>query len=156
MKNRLVSLLILTGILCLLAGCNKTPDMAFSNISYLEDEEIKNVIIGEGKKTVIHFYASWCGDCRREMPDANTILSQSPEEIRVYYLTDDNAQKKAMMEEKYQIPFPTYELSKSLKENGINYIPLTYFIDENGKQVIAQAEQIDWHSQEIKTFLGYN
>ncbi len=148
---------LLLGLLCvaMFTACNKTPDMKFTSITYLDGDETKAVQIGDGKKTVIHFYASWCGDCRREMPDANDLLSNAPDDVRVYYFTDDTPEKKEAMEKKYNIPFPTYQLSGSLRDIGIIYIPLTYFIDENGQQVMAQAEQIDWQSNEIKTFLGY-
>jgi thiol-disulfide isomerase/thioredoxin len=148
---------ILVGCFCvaMLTQCNKTPDMDFSSIEYTDGGETKSVEVGNGQKTVVHFYASWCGDCKREMPDANEVLSNAPEGMRIYYLTDDSPERKLAMEEKYNIPFPTYQLKGSLKSAGAHFIPLTYFIDENGKQVIAQAEQIDWHSDEIKTFLGY-
>lgn len=150
---------VLLGFFCvaMLTRCNKTPDLDFSSIQFInESGEVESVVVGDGKKTVIHFFASWCGDCRREMPDANKLLSEAPDDIRVYYFTDDTGTRKAAMEEKYNIPFTTYTLSGSLKDNGVHYIPLNYFIDENGKQVIAQAEKIDWNSTEIKNFLGYN
>lgn len=147
--------LIFIGV-AMLTGCNKTPDLKFANIEFINaDGNVEVVKIGEGKKTVVHFFASWCGDCRREMPDANRMLSGAPDDVRVYYLTDESGDKKKFMEEKYQIPFPTYTLKESLRDNGIVYIPLNYFIDEDGQQVIAQAEKIDWDSKEIKTFLGY-
>ena len=152
------SLLIFTlflGVL-LLSNCNKTPDLDFSQIQYLDGAEIKSIELGSGKKTVVHFFASWCGDCKREMPDANEVLSKAGENVRIYYPTDDSPERMAQMSRKYQIPFKTYQVNKSLKNVGVYYIPLTYFINENGKQIIAQAEQIDWHSQEIKSFLGYN
>lgn len=140
----------------LLSNCNKTPDLDFSQIQYLDGTEVKSIEVGDGKKTVVHFFASWCGDCKREMPDANEVLSKAGENVRIYYLTDDSPERIAQISKKYQIPFETYQVNKSLKNVGVYYIPLTYFIDENGKQIIAQAEQIDWHSQEIKSFLGYN
>lgn len=148
---------VLVFIFCLVFtfGCNKTPDLAFSQIEYLDDGLVKQIEIGKGKKTVVHFYASWCGDCRREMPDANKMLSEAPEDVRVYYLTDDSPEKMEAMNKKYSIPFNTYRVNESLKQVGVTYIPLTYFIDENGKSEFAEVEQIDWHSDKIKTFLGY-
>lgn len=153
MKSYLSILLIF--LVFILTQCNKTPDLSFDNIEYLDGNEVKNIEVGNGKKTVVHFYASWCGDCKREMPDANSVLSKAGDDVRIYYLTDDTPERMAKMNKKYNIPFNTFQVNKSLKNVGIHYIPLTYFIDENGKQIIAQAEQIDWHSKEIKTFLGY-
>ena len=152
----ILSKLILFVSFIILSSCNKTPDLDFSQIQYLDGGDLKSVEIGNGKKTVVHFFASWCGDCRREMPDANEVLSKAGENVRIYYLTDDSPERMAQMSKKYNIPFETYQVNKSLKTVGVYYIPLTYFIDENGKQVIAQAEQINWHSKEIKSFLGYN
>ncbi len=153
-QNRILGLGFIVTLI-LLSGCNKTPDLKFSNINYLDSGNEKAVEIGNGKKTVVHFYASWCGDCRREMPDANQVLSEAdPSKVRIYYLTDDTPDRMAKMNKKYNIPFDTYQLSGTLKDAGVHYIPLTYFIDENGSQIIAQAEQIDWHSDEIKNFLN--
>lgn len=140
----------------ILSSCEKTPHLDFSQIQYLDGGELKSVEIGKGKKTVVHFFASWCSDCRREMPDANEVLSKAGENFRIYYLTDDSPERIAQMSKKYKIPFETYQINKSLKNVGVYYIPLTYFIDENGKQIIAQAEQINWHSKEIKLFLEDN
>tara|TARA_B100000768_G_scaffold182052_1_gene208913 strand:+ start:15718 stop:16182 length:465 start_codon:yes stop_codon:yes gene_type:complete len=140
----------------ILSSCEKTPHLDFSQIKYLDGGELKSVEIGKGKKTVVHFFASWCSDCRREMPDANEVLSKAGENFRIYYLTDDSPERIAQMSKKYKIPFETYQINKSLKNVGVYYIPLTYFIDENGKQIIAQAEQINWHSKEIKLFLEDN
>ena len=140
----------------ILSSCEKTPHLDFSQIQYLDRGELKSVEIGKGKKTVVHFFASWCSDCRREMPDANKVLSKAGENFRIYYLTDDSPERMAQMSKKYKIPFETYQINKSLKNVGVYYIPLTYFIDENGKQIIAQAEQTNWHSKEIKLFLEDN
>ena len=140
----------------ILSSCEKTPHLDFSQIKYLDGGELKSVEIGKGKKTVVHFFSSWCSDCRREMPDANEVLSKAGENFRIYYLTDDSPERIAQMSKKYKIPFETYQINKSLKNVGVYYIPLTYFIDENGKQIIAQAEQINWHSKEIKLFLEDN
>ncbi len=132
------------------------PDLEFNTINYLDQGTTRSVETGNGQKTVIHFYASWCGDCRREMPDANKVLSEAPGDIRIYYLTDDNPQRMANMTKKYNIPFTPYQLENGLKDIGVNAIPLTYFIGEDGKIEFAESEHTDWNSDKIKTFLGYN
>jgi len=152
---KLLRLVLLLTSVAMLTQCNKTPDLTFSNIEYIADGEIQKIETGGGKKTVVHFYASWCGDCKREMPDANKMLSEAPDDIRIYYLTDDTPERMAAMNKKFGIPFDTYQVNQSLKNVGVHYIPLTYFINENGKSEFAEAEQIDWHSDRIKKFLGY-
>jgi len=74
---RRIQIFVFMACTVLLIQCDKTPDLTFSSIEYLDENGVvRNVEIGGGKKTVIHFFASWCGDCKREMPDANKLLSK--------------------------------------------------------------------------------
>jgi thiol-disulfide isomerase/thioredoxin len=45
------------------------PDLAFSTAGGAK----KNVGSLQGKVTILHFWGSWCGPCRREMPDLQKL-----------------------------------------------------------------------------------
>ena len=103
-----------------------------------------------GKPVVLNFWATWCGYCVMEMPDFQTMHDTYGDEIHFMMVNvtdgyqETQAKAEAFIAEK-GFTFPVYydlELSAS-SAYGVNAMPVTYFIDENGDLVAYGQGALD-------------
>jgi thiol-disulfide isomerase/thioredoxin len=94
----------------------------------------------KGKYVLIDFWASWCGPCRKAIPEIKTLYSQYKEKgfevFSVSVDTDNAAWRKAMAEEAMpwtQVLSPNK--NKTLADFMIIGIPTLYLVDREGKIV---------------------
>jgi len=95
--------------------------------------------VGKSKALLVDFWASWCGPCRRSMPElVKTYNEYSPRGLQIVGISlDDN---KAKWEEATQadgITWPQFSSLKGWEEPaaktyGVSGIPHTVLIDRNG------------------------
>lgn len=91
----------------------------------------------QGKKyTLIDFWASWCGPCRREIPNLKSIYKEfAPKGLEIISISIDKdkaAWQKALNEE--QLPWPNFlDQSEISEAYGVKTIPLILLIDNTGK-----------------------
>lgn len=104
-----------------------------------------NSQIQEG--ALINYYASWCGDCLKEM-DALQQLHASGT-IQVIGLTDDSPAKIEAIRKKFNLTFPCYQIPSELKDQGINVLPTTYIINADGKTTKSFIGAQNWNSEEF-------
>lgn len=98
-----------------------------------------------GKYVVLDFWASWCPDCRKDIPNVVRMYTkfhpQGVEFIGISMDTDAEAWKKAIA--KYGLAYP--QVSELVKFHdtkiaalyGVKWIPSMVLIDPNGKIVLS-------------------
>ena len=91
----------------------------------------------EGKVVVLNFWASWCGPCRREMPDFQKAWEEHREQgvVFVGIAVDDTASEASKFAEQVGVTYPlaldtTGDVARAYR---IRAVPSTYFIDREGK-----------------------
>ena len=95
-----------------------------------------------GKPVILNFWASWCGPCKSEMPDFQEKYAQYGEEIHflMVNLTDGSQETVETAQgfvDGQGYTFPVYfdtDYSGAMAY-GVNAVPATYFIDEEGNLV---------------------
>ena len=109
----------------------------------------------KGKYVLIDFWASWCGPCRKAIPEVKTLYTQYKEKgfevLSISVDTDNAAWRRAMSEEAMpwtQVLSP--DKNKTLADFMIIGIPTLYLIDRDGKIV----EKYTGFSQKLKTQLA--
>ncbi|MCR4920882.1 MAG: TlpA family protein disulfide reductase [Bacteroidaceae bacterium] len=98
-----------------------------------------------GRWVVLDFWASWCPDCRADIPTIlrlyETYSTQGIAFVGVSFDDDAEAWKAAV--EKYALPYPQVsELrrmrdSETAKAFGIRWIPSLYLIDPEGRVALG-------------------
>ncbi|SDL03447.1 Thiol-disulfide isomerase or thioredoxin [Pedobacter sp. ok626] len=108
----------------------------------------------KGKYVLIDFWASWCGPCRKAIPEIKELYSKYKENglevLSVSVDTDNAAWRKAMSEE--NMPWPQVlspDKNKTMASFMIVGIPTLYLIDREGKIV----EKYTGFSAKLKTQL---
>jgi thiol-disulfide isomerase/thioredoxin len=103
------------------------------------------------KGAVVHYYATWCGPCMREIPEMNEHLGGSEAKRKVIMITDDPWDKIELLKSKVDGNF-IFARVASLKACGIYSIPVTYFAQADGSILYSQVGPVDWTSKET---IGY-
>lgn len=130
------------------------PDTPFTDLT-LPDTEGKerklSEFVGKGKYVLIDFWASWCGPCRREMPNVKKLYETYKDRgFDIVGLSLD-ADKNAWLGAIKKMELPWHHLSDLKQWNslaastyGINAIPATLFIGPDGKVIASglSAEEV--------------
>lgn len=108
----------------------------------------------KGKYVLVDFWASWCGPCRKAIPEVKALYSLYKEKgfevLSVSIDTDHAAWRRAMSEE--NMPWPQVlspDKNKTLADFMIAGIPTLFLIDRDGKII----EKYTGFSPKLKTQL---
>ena len=111
----------------------------------LEGKTFKFAKATKGKYTVIDFWASWCPDCRKDVPNVQRMYEKfAPQGVEFIGVSMDTEHDKwAAAVEKYGIRYT--QVSELVKFHdtqiaalyGVKWIPSMYLIDPDGKVVLG-------------------
>jgi len=112
-----------------------------------------------GHVVMLNFWATWCGPCRKEMPEMEKLQQQMGDKLKIVALGWTPTEPAAMLSEfadKLGVTFPVaYDGGKAGKVYVISALPTSFFLDKEGvirqkwvgpmdlemmKQAVAKAE----------------
>ena len=105
-----------------------------------------------GKPVVLNFWASWCGPCKREMPEFDKVYLEYDGTVDVEFmmvnLTDgmkETKEKAMQFVEEGGFAFPVYYDTDldGMRTYGVQAVPVTYFINADGDLVTYIKGAID-------------
>uniref|UniRef100_A0A7C5Z7D7 TlpA family protein disulfide reductase n=1 Tax=Caldicellulosiruptor owensensis TaxID=55205 RepID=A0A7C5Z7D7_9FIRM len=107
-----------------------------------------------GKKVLLNFFATWCPPCRAEIPDFERFYKENRDVILIGINIQED---KATVEEFLNSMGVTYPVlldrdGKVSAQFGIEGIPTTFLIDENGKIVAKNVGMMTY--EQLKKFAG--
>jgi thiol-disulfide isomerase/thioredoxin len=91
--------------------------------------------LGQGRTTVVYFYADWCPACRNTSPLMQSI-NRSYEDIEV-------------------LPLDIAEWGSPVAAlNGINFVPYYQIYDKSGKLIAEGKPASEWLAHEVRRRTG--
>lgn len=140
----------------LLKPGEKAPDFTIGD---LDRKDVTFSSVTKGKYVVLDFWASWCPDCRKDMPKMKELYEKYGNKVVFVGVSlDTDAEKWTKYVSDNGLDWiQLSELKKWKKETtvpdayNVNWIPSTYIIDKKGKIVLGTVmiEKIEAKLAEI-------
>lgn len=119
-----------------------------SSLQTLQGEEVSLEEL-KGKVLFLNFWATWCGPCRREMPDIERMQQQLAEQgVEVAMLSSDQAQDVQAYLEKtpYSLRFLLDTQDDLAVQFRVDVLPTTVIVDRRGRAALFHVGIYDWAS----------
>lgn len=147
-KKWIYALLALLGGLIILFYYNKykvAPSIDITKLEIVtETEQPFSMSQLKGKKLIVSFYASWCGNCLEELRDINKIKNSDLSDVEVVCITDEPVEKITQFKERTGYTFLFLKLKKNFQDINIYSIPVTYIVNEKLEVVEEHLGYVDW------------
>ncbi len=98
----------------------------------------------KGKKTLLCFGASWCGECRKELQDLMKLHNNELKELQIVVISDEPLEKIMAYKEKHNYPFVFLRSEASFSELGIYSVPTNYLLNKAAKVVKEKTGNFNW------------
>jgi cytochrome c biogenesis protein CcmG/thiol:disulfide interchange protein DsbE len=90
-----------------------------------------------GKTVFVHFWATWCKECKQEMPDIQALYDRKKSDpnyvfITVVYNEDPKESGKWLRDNNYTIPFYVDKIGQAARDYGLTGVPETFLIGPDG------------------------
>jgi thiol-disulfide isomerase/thioredoxin len=108
-----------------------------------------------GKPTVVHFWASWCGPCKQQLPELKKLhdefsAGQGLEIVSVSMDDDPDAWKSELR----SVNMPWTQVRATSRETtGVSSVPIYWFVDTTGK-IVAKAKDPSELAQQLRDILN--
>lgn len=119
---------------------------------YNENGEKTNLLSYKGKPLIISYYASWCGDCIKELKELNAVKDQEFPGVTVICITDETQEKLVNFKSNKGYNFIFYRLPVSFSEIDIHSIPVTYLVNPKGKMVYNKVGAVKWKDEAFREY----
>ncbi len=111
----------------------------------------------QGKAVLVHFWASWCGPCRHEMPLLTRWLKQHPDVTIIPVSLDDSMAdaQKFLNSNHFDLPAQLTDQAQAMAM-GARGLPTTLVVAADGDIAARQIGALPWDQKEFSdTVLGF-
>lgn len=149
MKNRNITLLIVLviGLIAwfLFSKYRVAPEVdMFSQELYDADGNKTNLGKFRGKKLIVTYWATWCGQCLKELKVLNEIKGAKLSDVEIIAITDDEQDVMSDFITRKNYPFHFFRIGKKFSDIGIHAIPVNYLVNTKGNVVFNKVGSPDW------------
>jgi thiol-disulfide isomerase/thioredoxin len=136
-------------------SASKVPAPDFT----LEDLSGKRVMLSEyrGKLVFLHFWASWCPPCKKELSSIQRLYEESDRKKFVILAVNIREDKRAVEDfvQKKGFTFPVQLDSKSRvsRKFRVRSIPVTFIINQEGDVIGTISGSREWEWDEFEPLL---
>jgi thiol-disulfide isomerase/thioredoxin len=112
------------------------PNFAFTSIDGSKQLDVESF---RGQPLLMTFWASWCGPCRKELPELQKLSAELADDglALVAINVDQSAVVGARFLKKYNLDIPTYRIDqKTAMMLGLQSLPTNMLLDPEGRPVM--------------------
>ena len=133
---------------------NIPPSINFNKLD-LYNLEAKKINFNEfkGKKILVSFGASWCGNCIDELNTLKKIKDQQLADVEIICISDEDLETIIEWKERKQYPFTFLKLNSSFNSVNIFSIPTSYIVNTKLEVVKETVGYIDWEDESTRNHL---
>lgn len=133
------------------------------NITFQDENAIIHTYSMErgNKLTAIHFWATWCPPCTRELSEVNHVQKKrGSHDFKILTISMDDFMnrdqvRKYLTERKlHYIPMYYDVKNAAFHKLGGRRLPLTIFLNNEGKEIARANGPMDWESDEVQDFIS--
>ncbi len=135
---------------------DEAPEIDFRSLLLIDEAQVPvDNSEFKNKTTLICFYASWCGDCRKELKTINEVKDKLLNDVSIVLITDDTPEKIKEFKMKNKYKFKVLKLQdQTLKELGIKFIPTLYVLNKQVETTFSKVGYINWaNTDEVTSIL---
>jgi thiol-disulfide isomerase/thioredoxin len=146
---RRATLLITLISFMLLASCSRTEAPSSSPVAQGRDGGSVVISPEEGKVTLVHFWATWCGPCMYELPSFVAFAKASEGDRlrwvavandRTFEVVDQHLERSGIAMETLLDPH-----GSTMRSWQVNAIPTTIVLDASGTEVARYVGAHNWN-----------
>lgn len=131
------------------AETQKTLSITDLQLVDLNGNEVSESYLLE-KPVFVHFWATWCRPCIKEMPGLQkTINKLKTEGIEVHFLfpSNESLSKIKKFKQGNEYTFDYYQLTSGFEQIGIHVLPTTLLFNKEGELVDTIIGAQEWDNE---------
>jgi len=120
------------------------------SLKMLDGEKVVSLSDFKGKPILLKFWATWCPSCVEELPPMEKFSEGRKEQLVILMAAIDGEKEKKVRrlikDKKITVPVLLDPKAKTARSYGVNFVPVSFFINREGLIVGTLLGERDWVS----------
>jgi len=120
------------------------------SLKTLDGEKVVSLSDFKGKPVLLKFWATWCPSCVEELPPMQKFSEGRRDQLVILLAAIDGEKEKKLQrlikENKITLPVLLDPKAKTARSYGVNFVPVSFFINREGLIVGTVLGERDWVS----------